>query len=138
MVKAGYGGDEKRGFEASVDAQRGLLHVRMWGLWDDTVIEAYEQSLEPLFARLNGGPWAAITDRRLSPAQRPEVSDRIRAVIYRGVAFGCAHIAVITEASSTKLQHWRLMQQAGLTSVSFHEDDADALAAALDALPSRT
>jgi hypothetical protein len=127
VVPAARAGDDRRGFEVSVDVANRILRVRSWGIWDVDLAERYRDAMVAAFAKLGRRPWSVLSDRRRSHSQSEPVQAIMHDVMEKATEMGRSRAAVLITSPSAKLQMRRL---AGETHVAqrYFDDDSDALA----------
>lgn len=123
-------GDERRGFELSIDKASRMLRVRLWGLWHVATAALFREGIIKLANEVKrdakGAPWGILVDSRMFVAQSPEVTEvRKRAMVQVGT-LGCAKIAAVVDAAVYSIQFKRIASESNIASSVF-KDEASAL-----------
>lgn len=117
-------GDERAGFELSVDRARRLIRLRMWGMWDLSVGEQFRSSVLRYARGLEGAPWSILADSREFVAQSAAISEIRRDVMTKIVPMGCHKIGALVEQAVYAMQFKRIANESHVGSAVFHDEDA--------------
>ena len=124
-------GDDRAGFELSVDRGRRLIRLRMWGMWDLSIGEQFRTNVLRYGHGLEGAPWSILADSRGFVAQSAAIAEIRRDVMTRIVPMGCRKIAALVEQAVYAMQFKRIANESHVGSAVFHDEDA-AIAWAID------
>jgi hypothetical protein len=120
-------GDDRGGFEISLDRTRRILRIRMWGLWATSVGEQFRNQVLRLGRGLMGGPWAIFADARDFYAQSAAVTEYRKEGMTKSLAMGCTKIAALVGHAVHGMQFKRIANESHVGSAVF-SDEAAALA----------
>jgi hypothetical protein len=112
-------GDTNRGFEASIDHDVARLHVRLWGVWDVSIVTQFVAAVETLGTQLAEAPWTSLVDARKFGVQSPELEPLRQKSLDVASRLGCTRMAVVVQSSVYALQFRRLASQGHLLNQSF-------------------
>jgi hypothetical protein len=117
-------GDDRGGFELSVDRTRRLIRLRMWGMWDLSVGEQFRTNVLRYGHGLEGAPWSIIADSRAFVAQSAAIAEIRKDVMTRIVPMGCRKIAALVEQAVYAMQFKRIANESHVGSAVFHDEEA--------------
>src|SRR5580698_7796119 len=120
-------GDDRHGFELTLDRPRRLLRLRMWGLWDIETGEQFRTHTLRHGRGLMGAPWAMLADAREFVAQSAAVTEFRKEVMTKSLAMGCTKIAALVGQTVHGMQFKRIANESHVGSAVF-SDEAAALA----------
>lgn len=115
------GGDERAGYESSVDLSRRLLSARFWGFWDLRMVRECNDGLLAQYRELKaaGGPWYVLINHSRFATQKAEVQAEIAKTMSDALALGMKRAASVVGSTVTQLQLRRLGAASGLPAYLF-------------------
>ena len=133
------GGDNRAGYEVSVDGVRRILRFRFWGLWDEPMGQAFRDAALIGMRQLSaGGGWCVLADISKYPPQKAEVQKYHAELMDRAPRLGCVRAANLVDNALSAMQIRRLSEQSGLPDFSFFRSEADALRWLAEDVPADT
>ena len=116
------GGDTNGGFEAKIDKRTRLLRVRLWGVWDVPIAEAFVNAVSELGTELGSAPWSSLVDARKFMVQGPQILQLRQESLNRAAMLGCTRMATLVESAVYGLQFKRLSGASHIESDLFHDE----------------
>jgi hypothetical protein len=116
-------GDERGGFEVTVDKSGRILRLRMWGLWDEVIAERFRSGTLKCASSLTGAPWAILADASQFVAQSAAVTQKRKEVMVRAIPMGCTRIAAVVGQAVHSMQFTRIANESHVSSAVFKDEE---------------
>lgn len=129
-------GDERAGFDVTVDRSARILRLRMWGLWDEALAERFRSGTLKCASTLTGAPWAILADASQFVAQSAVVTQKRKEVMVKAIPMGCTKIAAIVGQAVHRMQFTRIANESHVSSAVF-KDEVTAVAWIIEGLAVR-
>jgi len=117
-------GDDRHGFELTLDRPRRLLRLRMWGLWDVEIGEQFRTHTLRHGRGLMGAPWAMVADAREFVAQSAAVTEIRKETMTKCLSMGCTKIAALVGQTVHGMQFKRIANESHVGSAVFSDETA--------------
>jgi CRISPR/Cas system CSM-associated protein Csm4 (group 5 of RAMP superfamily) len=120
----------KPGYAISIDAPNKVLKMRLWGMWDTTTAQRFEQEAREKIqeiGRQTPDGWDTMVDLSDFPPQRDEVQEMTNRVMQLEKTHGMNRGASVTKKAMTKHQVQRLAKQQGFDPGSFFQSEDEAM-----------
>lgn len=113
------GGNERGGFEISVDKMQRVVHARLWGVWHVPVAEQFVAALKDCGQGFAGKTWAIVAESSHFGAQSQEVARIRREGMAALRTLGCEKIASIRSNVIHAMQFKRISDESHVSSEVF-------------------
>lgn len=121
---------QQRGFDITYDAPQAILHLRLWGLWDEALgqemLAHFKQQVQTISAQT--AKWSVLADLTQFPAQIEAVQQSLIDAMTFARTHGMKKAARVVANTITKLQIKRLSEVTGIPEHSFFQSKETALA----------
>jgi hypothetical protein len=118
------GGDERGGFEVSVDKADRVLHTRLWGVWSVSLTTEFCSAVRTFGRGFGGKAWSIIADSRHFSAQSPEVSKLRQETMVDLHRLGCDKIAAVVSTAVYSMQFKRITEQSHVGGSVFADEES--------------
>ena len=124
------GSDQKAnaGSEFWLDEERRLLRIKLWGMWKQADLEAFQRGFREQLKKLGRGPFCVYADISECPPQNPEIADGCQQMMVSARQAGMTRAANIVHHATTKLQIKRMSNEAHTSNFRFFNSEKEAMA----------
>jgi hypothetical protein len=120
----------EKGYEIALDKARNILKMRLWGLWDASLIQQFEQEVQKKILEMSQHApqgWFTLVDVSQFPPQLADTQTMTREVMNFEVVHGMKKAATLMAQTMTKMQIQRLAKEEGFDPGSFFQSEAEAI-----------
>jgi hypothetical protein len=117
-------GDQRGGYEISVDKAERLVHMKLWGVWHLPLAEEFYAVVGDVAVPFAGKRWAILADSKLFGAQSPEVSRLRQGAMEKARNAGCEKIAAVADKVVYAMQFRRIADESHVGSAVFEDEEA--------------
>ena len=116
-----------KGFDFKVDSERRLLTFRLWGLWDEQTVRAFQDGFRENLETLGPGPFRVYVDVAEFPPQRTDVGRGAQEMMALATKSGMTKAAHLVGKAMTELQIKRLAAEVNAPEFRFFKTEKEAL-----------
>jgi hypothetical protein len=116
-----------KGSHFDVDVAKRIIKFKLWGLWEDQHVKAFQDGIRASMQKLGPGPFCVYVDLTESPPQRPEVNKGCQEMMALAVQNGMTKAAHLVNRTMTELQVKRLSDEVGAPNFRFFQSGKEAM-----------
>ncbi len=121
-------GEAGKGFEIVLDPDMRILRVRVWGLWDNSFMQKYENAFNEKAEelQLDGNGWSALVDMSALCSHSDEIQEEFCQQFAAAAELGMNKLACIGQGSVPPLQFNRLFLSHAIKTCLFAASEEEA------------
>jgi hypothetical protein len=116
-----------KGCEFRVDREKRLLTFRLWGLWDEQTVSAFQDGFRENLETLGPGPFCVYVDVSEFPPQRADIGKGGQKMMALATKSGMTKAAHLVGKAMTELQIKRLAAEVNAPEFRFFKTEKEAL-----------
>lgn len=116
-----------KGSQFDVDGSRRIIKFKLWGLWEDQHLKAFQDGIKASVQKLGPGTFSVYVDITEYPPQRPEISKGNQEMMTLAMQNGMTKAAHLVNRTMTELQVKRLSDEVGAPNFRFFKSEKEAM-----------
>jgi len=116
-----------KGSTFDVDLANRILKFRIWGLWEEEELKAWQQEFKVRLQTLGSGAFSVYVHMADFPPQRPDISKGLQEIMALALRAGMVRASHLVSRTMTELQIKRLSDEVGAPNFRFFKTEKEAI-----------